>query len=316
MPTPAEVATEAFWDLKKRRIRVSPSHTTRASSLGYECERYLFYEQTAGEKKAPHSPELQAIFDLGNMMEDYVLRELQEAGIQVYQRGRDHFDRRLNLTGHVDAKLRLPGVDRAIPAEIKGLNPYTAETIEKVQDIKGHRSAWVRKYYAQLQTYLYLEGEELGLFVLANKSTGQFRFLDCPLDFEYAEALLKKAERVRDAVAGNAPPPQHVTDECPSCPFVHVCTPALTYGPGVRVLDSEEVASMLARREELAKAADEYEKLDKAIKKALPHSEEMLCGDFAIKGAEVQRKGYTVEPGNYWKYTIKRINQEKNNAAK
>jgi CRISPR/Cas system-associated exonuclease Cas4 (RecB family) len=309
MPTPAEVLTERFWEMKRSRIRVSPCHSTRSSSIGVECERHLFYEQTAWELKTLPPVELQCIFDLGNHVEPYVIREIEAMGVQVYQRGKDYADRRYNITGHIDAKLVIPGFEKPLPAEIKGLNPYTAGKIETLDDIRNHPQQWVRKYFAQLQIYLFLDNSELGVFVLMDKSTGQFRFIECPLDYEFAEALLKKAERVKTAVAANEAPPRMQSAECARCPFVHVCTPDIEFGKGVELFDNPEIEGMLRRREELAAAKSEYEALDKAIKSALPHREELLVGDFALIGSEVSKKGFEVKPSKYWKWEIRRIAQ-------
>lgn len=304
--TPSEMCSTAFWALKQKRIKTGSASSTRASSIGNECDMFLFLERTAGDKRAPHTPQLQAIFDLGRYLETYVIRELEEAGIEVVQRGRDWYDERLQIRGMVDAALRFPDSREVIPTEIKGLNPYTAERVETLEDIRNSRSPWVRKYYAQLQTYLFLEGKPLGMFAILDKSGGGMVFIDCPIDLEYTEVLLKRAERVRDAVASKTPPAKRITSDCPRCPFVHVCAPDITYGPGVQVLDDEELLCALKRREELAAAAAEYEALDKQVKKSLPRAAEALCGGFVIRGKEVERKAYEVKAGSYWKFTIEK----------
>jgi CRISPR/Cas system-associated exonuclease Cas4 (RecB family) len=307
MISPAEFLTKKFWALKQSRIRVTPCNSTRASSIGLECERQLFYEQTAWEMKQPPSPELQCLFDLGNEMEPIVFRELEAMGVQVLQRGKDYIDRKHNITGHVDGKLSFDGTDKPIPAEIKGLNPFTAGKIETIDDIKNHAQAWVRKYYAQLQIYLYLDSSELGVFVLMDKSGGQIKFIDCPLDYEFAESLLQKAARVKVAVETNAPPDRHQTADCNRCPFVHVCNPDIEFGKGVELFDNPEIEAQLARREELAPLAKEYEAIDKAIKTALPHKPELLVGDWALIGTEVSKKGFEVKPSKFWQWKIRKV---------
>lgn len=314
-PSPAAQLREAFEKWLRGKIRVTPCHSARASSLGLSCERQLFYEQSAWEQRALPPIELQAIFELGKDVEEIAIRRLEGMGVQILQRGKDYIDRRLNLTGHVDAKLGWPGWTKAIPAEIKGLNPFTAGSIRTVEDIRDHKQEWVRKYYGQLQTYLYLDGSELGVFVLFNKVSGQLEFIDCPLDYAYAETLLQKAERVRDAVKMGVPPPRHLTSECAHCPFVHVCQPDMQFGPGVELLDSAELEAMLKRREELSAAASEWESLDKSIKAQLPKRPELIVGEFALTGKEVSRKGFTVEPSKFWKWEIARLLKEKPDGA-
>lgn len=309
--SPAAALKEAFWALKEKRIRISPCNSLRASSLGNECERFLFYEQTAWEMRAPHPASAQAIFDLGNQLEDFVLRELEDSGVQVLQKQRDYVDRRYGITGHIDAKLVPPGwTGKPLPAEVKGLNPYTAESIETIDDIRNSRQAWVRKYYAQLQVYLLLDNTELGVFVVLNKVSGQLEFIDCPLDYEFAESLLKRAERVSAAVRLNEPPPRHQTAECQRCPFAHVCNPDIDFGSGVEFFDDAEVLALLKRRDELQAAADEFDAVDKAIKKALPKKPELVAGEYLLVGREVQRKAYQVTAGSYWKWDIRPMKKE------
>lgn len=306
---------EAFWTLKRKRIRASPVHTTRASSLGHHCERFLVYERTQSELRTLHQPDLQAIFDLGHNVEKYVIHELEEMGCEVVQRGRDYEDKRYDMTGHVDAKLWMKDWPKPIPFEIKGLNPFTAESIATIEDIRDSRQIWVRKYYAQLQAYLFLDNSELGVFALLNKSSGKIDFIECPLDYEYAEALLKKAERIRDHVKAGTLPERVLSAECARCPFAHVCLPDMQYGQGIEFFDSAEVEGMLARRAELESAAREFDALDKAIKKQLPHKPEVLIGQWAVTGKEIERKGYEVKPGSYWKFEFLKLTNGGNNAG-
>lgn len=308
LKSPAEELRERFWNLKKSRIRMSPVHTTRASSLGEDCERRLVYERTAWQMRTPHPPELQAIFDLGNELEPYVIRELEALGAKVVQRGKDYHDAAHDLTGHVDAKLEIPGIPKLVPTEIKGLNPFTAGTISTIYDIRGHKDGWVRKYYSQLQTYLHLDKSDLGLFALLNKVSGAIQFIDCPLDEEFAKGLLAKADRIRDAVRSETLPERHLTQDCDRCPFLHVCLPDRSYGPGAQFLDNAELEAMLKRRSELDPLRKEYEQLDKAIKASLPQTEApIVVGDWELKGKQIHKKPYEVKGTSFWQWAIRKL---------
>lgn len=306
-PSPAAELRAAFWKLKASRVRVSPAHTCRASSIGEPCERRLFYARTAGEQATPYKPELQAIFDLGNGLERYVIRELEALGADIVQREKDHLDREHQLSGRVDARLQMPAWERPLPAEIKGLNPYTAESIESVEDIRDSHQPWVRKYYDQLQTYLHFEHAELGVFVLLNKVSGEITFVDCPRDQERIDQLLAKAARIRDAVAAGEPPARHETEDCGRCPFAHVCLPARTFGPGVQIVDSEEVQALIARKLELEAAKREADAIDRSLKKLLPEVPELLVGDFVVTAKRVERAAYAVEASSYWQRKFARL---------
>lgn len=290
--------------------RNGPSANTRASSIGHDCERYLFYERTVpAELRVAHPVELQAIFELGRDFEKIAIRRLEDMGAEIVQRGRDYTERRYELSGHVDAKICMPGWARAVTAEIKGLNPYTGEKIATLEDIKNSRQAWVRKYYDQLQTYLFLDGSDLGVFVLFNKSTGWPTFIKCPLDYDHAEKLIEKAERTKLAVVKDVPPQRRTSADCQRCQFIHVCGPDVEMGTGATFLDDPEAEAKLARLLELEPAAAEYAALEKDIKAALPEKELVVIGDFAIEGKQVFRKAYAsnVKAGSYWRREIRRL---------
>jgi CRISPR/Cas system-associated exonuclease Cas4 (RecB family) len=308
--TPAEILQTRWWDLKKSRIRVGNVLSTRASSLGHPCERFLFYERTANHMRQPHDASLQAIFDLGNHLEKYVLREIEDMGHEVVESQRDLQDARFSLTGHIDCRVVIDG--KRYPTEIKGLNPYTADTIRTALDIRDNRSIWVRKYYAQLQIYLLMGGDEAGMFALLNKCSGQIAFIDCALEYDYAEALLKKAERIQTAVASKTAPPRvEDTRECERCAFAHVCNPDIQFGDAPEVIEDPEIEAALRRRAELEVAAREFLQVDDEVKKKLANRAHALCGDFVITGKTVQRKSYTVEAGSYWQSSIKRFSNPK-----
>lgn len=306
--SPAAKLKEAFHNLKRSRIRIHPVHTTRASSIGHECERFLVYERTQGEFRKPHEENTQALFDLGNHLERYVVGELAAMNIDVHERARDFFDRELELSGHIDGKLVIPGVEHPVPAEIKGLNPFTADRIETLDDIRNCRQGWVRKYYAQLQTYLHLDKSPMGVFVILNKVSGQIAFIDCPYDREFATELIEKVKRVRDAVRAKTLPERHQTSDCARCPFAHVCLPDLNFGEAVKILDEPELIEAIRRREAARERHAEFTAADKAVKEYLPESAaELLVGPYALIGKEIQRKAYAVKAGSYVKWDLRTV---------
>ena len=149
MTAPAElpvtgVAAElrdAHAKLLRSRIKVAPTYSVRASSIGNECARELFYEQTAYEQRAPYMPELQAIFDLGNHLEGYVVRLLEDMGFVVENRNQSFLDRQHNISGHLDGRISHRNWSRKYAIEIKGLNPFTADRIATLEDIRSSRQA-------------------------------------------------------------------------------------------------------------------------------------------------------------------------------
>ncbi len=300
---PAADLAAAYERHMRNLIKIDgPSANTRASIIGHPCERHIFYTRTVkAEDRIAHAPQLQAIFELGKDFEKIAVRRLEDMGAEIVERGRPFVEPRYQLSGHIDLRLRMPGWSRALHGEVKGLNPYSGDKIRALEDIKNSPQLWIRKYYDQLQTYLVLAGDDLGVFVLFNKSTGWPTFINCRLDFEYAEGLLKKAERTKLAVLNNAVPERTLSSECRRCQFLHVCAPDMDYGPGVAVINDPELEAKIKRRDELKALAKEYAALDEDIKDALPKREgEILVGDYVItrkqcvKRPETKlRAGYT-----------------------
>src|SRR5207253_3226837 len=104
------------------------SANTRASGIGHPCDRHLFYSRTVpADMRIAHTSTLQAIFELGKDMEKIAVRRLEDMGAEIVQRGRDYTDRKYEISGHVDAKIRMPSWPRPLITEIKGLNPYTGD---------------------------------------------------------------------------------------------------------------------------------------------------------------------------------------------
>lgn len=292
---------------RRSKIKVAPSAAnTRASSIGHPCDRFLYYERTSNEQRAPEDERLRAIYDVGDATEAWVLRLLEDAGIRVVQRGRDFLDRLLQLSGHVDARLAIPEVGE-VQAEVKSMAPWLFDQVETVADLLGSKKPWLRRYPAQLQAYLYLSAEPLGLFILVNKSTGALRVLPMPIDLGYCEELVRKAERVRDAVTAGVPPPQIQDREtCASCPFLAPCGPDLLAGEGLVFL-AEEVAELLEAREVLKPAKDEWDDVEEALKAAVAKAGEYVAGQWVISAKDTPRRAYAVKETSYLRRVYKRL---------
>ncbi len=304
---------------KEARIQNYPCHSNRASELGHSCERYLVLSRTRWQEKALGDTTLQFIFGLGNRIEEEAKSELREAGFKVFEPPRACSWPKYQISGHLDCKVSEGGgwgppeaQGEAWPVEIKGLNHPDWQGLNTPEDFFRSRKPWIRKYPAQLTTYMFLEGQEWGLFYIKSKLTGLPKGIWLKLDYEYAETLLQKAERVNIHVAaGTVPDPIEWEDAtCQRCGFLHICLPDRSMGIPVDVVEDRLLEGKLLRRELLKSASSEYDALDKEIKarfKGVPNS---LVGAWNIIGKEVDRTGFTVEPTSYWKMTIARISQE------
>lgn len=300
------------YETKRRRIRNFPQHKNRASECGHPCERYLVYCRTHWEDRLLHGPELEFIFEGGRLIEDMALRELQEAGkdfgFEIYEQQRAFTIKEIDLTGHIDAKIRINEV--SYPLEIKGINHYDFVNLNTIEDFHNSNKVWIRKYPAQLMMYLMGAELECGVFYIKDKLNFQPKTIWVDLDYDYAEQIYQKMERVNDHVK-NGTLPEQCGDYsvCERCAFIHLCLPEIKR-KAIDFADDPEFEDKLARREELKPYKSEYDALDREVKKMLDGKENVIIGDFMIHGKWVERKAFTVAASKYWKPNITRLSPQ------
>ena len=289
---------EAYEELKRKRINQWPSNSNRASVLGHECERYLVFKRTRWQEEKLHGVKLQGIFDLGNVLEAAVLRDLAEAGVKVVEQQRAFSWPEHLITGHIDAKVLVNG--SAMPIEIKTSSPYVWGSLNTLDDMKRGRYPYLRRYPAQMMLYLLMDNKETGLFLFFNKLTGELKEIPCPLDYQLGEALIQKADSINSHVAAGTIPPCIEYDEmtCGECGFLHICLPEIRR-PELVMEDDPELGSDLKRWYELKPLKAEYEKLDKGIKEKVNGREKLVVDDFLITSKLQHRKAYTVGENDY-----------------
>ena len=260
---------------KKHRKENAPQSTT-ASSLGYHCERRQVYARVNPRDAEPYSEELCSIFEEGDMHQSDVRRELIELGFEALEAERYFKDQTLEVAGKIDGMLKLDAEHRgqSVPVEIKsctGNPPTTAEGLRNHDGIYG-------RYFAQLQIYMFLTNSPQGMFLFKDKITGLWTCVPCDLDYEYAGELVKRAERVRDAIRliNGAPKedrdllyPPRIADrsECGGCPWRDtICHPAEAAVDPMLLVADTKLLSEVEERERLASMASRYEYLDESLK--------------------------------------------------
>lgn len=289
---------------KRKKISSYPVHVNRASDLGNPCIRYHVYQRTRSEEKVLHDVGLQYVFDLGTDFEKIVLKELAEAGIEIIEQQRSFEWKDLSISGHVDGLVRVDG--KAYPIEIKSMSPYVFESIKDVTSLTKGKYHYLRKYPTQLNLYMLMKGIDKGVFIFKNKSTGAYKEIWMDLDYVLGEETLKRAEAVNAHVAaGTLPEPINDDMWCEGCAYAHICLPD-HIGKEVEV-DSGELATMLDRLEELKAVKKEYDELDAQIKEAVNGREKILAGGWFVTGKWCERKSYTVEGGQYWRRSVKKV---------
>jgi len=306
-----------------KRIHQSNRQSNWPSELGWweECPRYLVLARTDSDKMPLHEISLQRIFDEGNKQEKLVRAELEAAGYDIIDVQRDAKWKHLNISGHIDGRIKLNGKKPLL--EIKSCSPNVFQSIlpiTEAEELKGSKHFWIRRYYAQMQGYHLLFDEEDGMILFKDKSTGQKHIINSTLNYEYCEKMCKVIEEVNDRVGGSDPWPVEMKSACKHCPFAAtVCFPDKDFGPGFEFLSDGEIEAKLARREELRSIAKEYDRIDKELKGHFK-GRSAVIGDFIIESKEFERKNYKVpveikaqylEIGKYWRTSIERLGANK-----
>lgn len=304
-------------EAKRAKIKSYPCHVVRASEVGHDCERYLVYSITRWQDKTPYEPELQFIFEGGNLVEDLAIKDFEEAGFKVYRPEPDRgiAESRPAITGHIDFRVDF-GDGKVYTGEIKGLNKYDFDSLNCLQDFFDSKKVWIRKYPAQLMTYLYIKGEDRGFFYLKSIPGFQPKLIWVDLDYEYMESILKKTERIEKHIADKTLP-DHIDNYsiCERCAFLHICLPDLKR-LALEMIDDDELEAKLKIWYELKEANREYTELDKDIKSYFKGHERLAIGDFLITGKLIEKKAYIPKPigaSSYWQYKINKLGS--NNAV-
>jgi len=294
---------EKIIESKRQKIKQYPVNSNRASDLGHPCIRYHVFNRTRWEERALHDVGLQFVFDMGNEIEDIVLKELAAAGVKVIEQQRSFSWPEYQITGHVDGKIVTD--DGVYPMEIKSCSPYVFKTINTIEDLKHGKYLYLRKYPVQLTLYLLMDNKDRGVFIFKDKTSGQIKEVWMDLDYALGEAALKRAEAVNAHVAAGTMPECMEYDEqiCGDCPYVHLCLPEVV-GKEVVIMDRTDIAEWLDRMAELKPLHKEYDDLDAQVKKAVEGVEKAIVGKWFVSGKWMDRKPYEVKGGRYWQKKI------------
>jgi len=299
-----------------------PVHANRASSLGHPCVRYLFYQRTAHDKRELFDPGLLEIFEEGNAQERTSRDALQRFGrFDIVEQEREIIIPEHNITGHIDGGI-LPinrddpdwpirnGEAQKAPFELKSMNEHIWAGIDTLDDMLGSPYYWIRGYPTQLNIYLEGTGQQMGVFLLKSKAAMRFKEIWIEHDPVIVAEAFAKADEVEAHVKSGVAPERCEGEHCKRCGYLTHCAPDMVNKSSGEWLNNPELEELLIRRHELTEAGKEFNQVDRRIKKMLEgvdHS--IVCGDFVITAKEIQRKGYTVDPGTSIRRTIEYVGE-------
>lgn len=306
----AQYISDRVSEFVKSEIKVYPCNNLRASNIGHPCERYLYLLIKHWDEQRPHDEGLQNIFDFGNSVEEYTIQKLKNSGLEVITPTvRSWKVENPFITGREDIRIKDPDDGQLYPAEIKGLSPYEWERLNSVEDFYNSKRHYVRAYPSQLLVYCWKFEKEKGFFILTNKLTGVLKIIEVPFDWERADALLKKGERIYTALADRTgktvPAACEDITVCESCGLCHLCT-ANIERPEMDV-DDGELEALIDEKTALKPYVDQHKRLDEEIKKKVGEREKVLAGKYVITAKTISKQAYTVAARLERRLTVSRL---------
>lgn len=218
MHTTAHLIDEA---LRRKANSKAPRDYLGASILGEECDAALWF--SIHKPVVLDDPRLNRIFQMGNLIEDYVIQLLQESGINVFTRDEDGNQFGFvdtPIAGHIDGVLTgLPESSKAHLFECKSMNDKNFTLINKV-GLKEFSS----KYWAQVQVYMKYMKLERCLFVAMNKDNQELYFERVKfvaMEAEYYVNRGKEIHGLEERPARKYPSKAHF--KCKFCSFREQC---------------------------------------------------------------------------------------------
>ncbi len=305
--------------------RVLPHRTNWASDLADPCIRKLVYHRTVWQQQAKPDAYLQGIFETGRRLEQIIINNLNQVGQQAQpQWGLAANGATLNdkfLTEHQigcnpDVFLKVWPPDDARPhfigpGDVKSCDPNVFRTVNTLEDMQ--RKPYMRRYIGQVTIYELSSNFERGWIILVNKSNlYDVKLIEIPLDYQYAESLVQKADCVNAHVAAGTLPPQiNNPEDCNRCPYKAYCCPPCATGGNLKQVDIPELSEVLDRLHELQAYVTEIETLEKTKGKILDtlKGQDVVCGPYLIQWSksEGMSKPQEAKPWVRWNKKIIRM---------
>lgn len=301
----ADEIRDRFAEYRRKRIKVAPQQTFRASSFGYKCDRRIYHDVKNWQQKAPVDPVVQGYFDRGNDMEPIVERYLSTIGLRIIESQTALFDDDLWMSMHPDGVLTETDSGRRIVVDIKStFDPKVLHAWCR-DDLMASDAGY--RYVVQLHLAMRKMATYAALLIPWDGINWQPEPIPIDYDPELMDRLIARAQRIkRDHIDTNEPP-EYIQDsrQCRICPHFSgsggVCNPPISFGKGAQFLANEQLIEDLEFIEEHKALSAEVESKKARIKKMLrdesgdPQDGLFIAGQFEIHRKIGDRKGYTVQ---------------------
>lgn len=170
------------------------------SQCGHECPRYLWLKHHGHKEPAPDGRVLR-LFELGNVVEDLVVSDLEKSGYTVTDQ-QEPVEFNWNetiLPGHTDG--RISGLEESSKVhllEIKSCNDKRFKLLKKEGYCK-----WSEMYKFQIMAYMLGLDLDRCLVVVYNKNTSELYTERVKLVKQW---IIDKLEHVFDVITQDTPP--------------------------------------------------------------------------------------------------------------
>jgi len=226
LPEPVHSTVAAIVELHAKRIAAEkPRAYLGCSTLGHECERFLWLEFHGARRRA-FDGRVARMFETGHREEARMIEEMRAAGITVWDRDGNGEQWSVQaLGGHVRG--HLDAVVRGLPEAPKTPHVWDAKTA-KAEKFRALVKHGIRKshpqYYAQGILYMGLMEVERAAFLFSNKDTDELHLERFDFDQAEFDKLMARAKRV---IFGTEPGPRAGDSAdavpCKWCDFQSIC---------------------------------------------------------------------------------------------
>ena len=155
--------------------------------------------------------------------------------------------------------------------------------------------------------------ETEGLFMLKNKSNGQYKIIPMAIDWDLADEIVTKIEKVNAEVKKGVNELERIDDrdECSRCPFNHICLADIDFGDGLEIDDSkkEQIEGLLEVKESNKEAYSAYQSANNQLKPLLKEVDNTIIGQYMITGKWVEIEDRAQKGYKFWKPKILKLGE-------
>lgn len=305
------------------------ARTNYASKIGHPCDRYLTLVRTHGDKAAPPSPRLKAIFKRGRVLESVAVRQLEALGWKTWdhQRKFDLIEKgEVILACKIDCITRSPeGAKLTYVVDHKVVNPHDWEKIPRGWDgydyLRNAEKPWLRAWPAQAESYMYVQPgvADVGILQLLNAETLLPKTVYIPFEVDYMQEIIDRATSINARVKAvllkgmsELPPPIDWDEAiCGRCELLGVCLPDQLGRTPLELIDDDSFLELVERDRELNARIKllerQYDTVHGQIRHMIGTRRQVGAGSWLITQKEVHAKAYSVPAKVYDRMDIKSL---------